>query len=145
MKIITIIIINYSAQKSKWLLFSNLYCGGFGGNLPETQNEWQIHSFFTTSSKFALMVGTNWWVSLVGHAEGLVIRSTPTGKLRLLVVTSVGWLAPAINTGSKGPYQSGMVWGKYQLHMATNLVGICGNTSLVPVLYRSPYQIYIPA
>jgi hypothetical protein len=39
MKIITIIIINYSAQKSKWPLFSNLNCGGFGGNLPETQNE----------------------------------------------------------------------------------------------------------
>jgi hypothetical protein len=57
-------------------------------------------------------VGTNWWVSLVAHAEGLVIRCTPTGKLRLLVVTSVGLvyrLAPAINTGIKGPYQSGMV------------------------------------
>ncbi len=58
------------------------------------------------------MVGTNWCVSLVAHAEGLVIRYTPTGKLRLLVVTSVGLvyrLALAINTGSKGPYQSGMV------------------------------------
>lgn len=62
------------------------------------------------------MVGTNWWVSLVAHAEGVVIRSTPTGKVRLLVVTSVVGLvyrlAPAINTGSKGPYQSGMVRGK---------------------------------
>ncbi len=87
---------------------------GFGGNLLETQNECQIHSFFPTSSKFALMVGTNWWVSLVAaHAEGVVISSTPTGKVRLLVVTSVVGLvyrlAPAINTGSKGPYQSGMV------------------------------------
>ncbi len=73
----------------------------------------KIHSFFPTSSKFALMVGTNWWVSLVAHAEGVVIRSTPTGKVRLLVVTSVVGLvyrlAPAINTGTKGPYQFGMV------------------------------------
>jgi hypothetical protein len=103
---------------------------------PKMNDKKSIHSSQSVQSLHLWWV-TNWWVSLVAHAEGVVIRSTPTGKLRLLVVTSVGLvhrLAPAINTGIKGPYQSGN--------------GMRQNTSLVPVLYRSPYHIYtclIPA
>lgn len=58
-----------------------------------------------------------WWVPTGGFHWYLMQKGLSLGPLqlansRLLVVTSVGLvyrLAPAINTGSKGPYQSGLV------------------------------------
>jgi len=49
---------------------------------------------------------------------------------------------PGINTPELGPYQSLRRWGNISLIGYTSLLRTWGDTSLVPVLYQSQYQVY---
>jgi hypothetical protein len=88
--------------------------------------------------------------SLVAHAEGLVFRSTPTGKLKVVScyqcwsgIQACTWLSTLV---ARDP--TSLVWYEANtslIYMATNLVGICGKyqpcTSFIPI---SIPDIYLP-